>query len=272
MPSKDPKKSTAGKAAAKTKTQQSKGPRDENLSKKNALFEKRTRVFGIGGNIQPKRDLTRFVRWPKYVVLQRQRRVLMNRLKVPPPVNQFTKTLDKNSASLLFKLLNTYRPETKVQKKKRLIEAAKAKVAEKEEKVTSKPVVVKYGLNHITTLVEQKKAKLVVIAQDVDPIELVVWLPALCRKQEVPYVIVKGKSRLGTVVHKKTATALALTGVGKEDASKLSELVTIAKDGFNKNVETRRQWGGGRLSPKAAAIVRKKQKLVAREAASKNRA
>lgn len=38
-----------------------------------------------------------------------------------------------------------------------------------------------------------------VIAHDVDPIELVVWLPALCRKMEIPYAIVKGKSRLGAV-------------------------------------------------------------------------
>ena len=54
-----------------------------------------------------------------------------------------------------------------------------------------KPVVVKYGLNHITSLVESGKAQLVVIAHDVDPIELVVWLPALCKKMNIPYVIVK---------------------------------------------------------------------------------
>ncbi|XP_024178223.1 60S ribosomal protein L7a-like [Rosa chinensis] len=41
------------------------------------------------------------------------------------------------------------------------------------------------------------KAQLVVIAHDVDPIELVVWLPALCKKMEIPYCIVKGKARLG---------------------------------------------------------------------------
>lgn len=45
----------------------------------------------------------------------------------------------------------------------------------------------------------QNKAQLVVIAHDVDPIELVVWLPALCRKMEIPYCIVKGKARLGSV-------------------------------------------------------------------------
>lgn len=52
-------------------------------------------------------------------------------------------------------------------------------------------VVVKYGINHITTLVENGKAQLVAIAHDVDPVELVVWLPALCKKMGVPYCIVK---------------------------------------------------------------------------------
>lgn len=40
-------------------------------------------------------------------------------------------------------------------------------------------------------LVECGKAQLVVVAHDVDPVELVVWLPALCKKMGVPYCIVK---------------------------------------------------------------------------------
>jgi ribosomal protein L7Ae-like RNA K-turn-binding protein len=55
----------------------------------------------------------------------------------------------------------------------------------------SKPDVVRAGLNTVTKLVEQNEARLVVIAHDVDPIELVVWLPTLCQKKGVPYVIVK---------------------------------------------------------------------------------
>lgn len=51
----------------------------------------------------------------------------------------------------------------------------------------------------LTVVPLQNKAQLVVIAHDVDPIELVVWLPALCRKMEIPYCIVKGKARLGSV-------------------------------------------------------------------------
>ena len=56
--------------------------------------------------------------------------------------------------------------------------------------------MIKYGLNHVTTLIEEKKAKLVVIAHDVDPIELVCWLPQLCRKKEVPYCIIKVNCKL----------------------------------------------------------------------------
>jgi len=37
--------------------------------KRNPLFESRPRNFRIGGDIRHKRDLTRFVRWPRYIVL-----------------------------------------------------------------------------------------------------------------------------------------------------------------------------------------------------------
>merc|ERR1719508_207577 len=87
------------------------------LAKTNPLIEKKAKNFSIGGDIQPKRDLTRFVRWPKYVRLQRQKKTLYQRLKVPPSINQFTMTLDKQTATNLFGLLKKYKPESKVEKK-----------------------------------------------------------------------------------------------------------------------------------------------------------
>jgi len=105
----------------------------------------------------------------------------------------------------------------------------------------------------------QNKAQLVVIAHDVDPIEL------LCRKMEFPYCIVKGKALLGSVrflhcdlrlvtwsmvvwnecwnftnngmqiVHKKTASVLCLTTVKNEDKlefSKILEAIKIGKNGI----------------------------------------
>jgi len=233
----------------------------------NPLFESKKRNFGIGQAIQPKRDLTRFVKWPLYIKLQRQRRILLQRLKVPPTINQFTRALDKSTATQLFKLLHKYRPETKQAKTQRLLRVAKAASEKKEtsKEVPKKPTVVKYGLNHITGLVESKQAKLVVIAHDVDPIELVVWLPTLCRKMDVPYVIVKGKARLGSVVHKKTATAVALTSVGKEDQKDLATLTQVANEQYNKNPELRRLWGGQKKRPKSAAAQRLKEKAIAKE-------
>lgn len=72
----------------------------------------------------------------------------------------------------LFKLLAKYKPETLKEKKERLAKAAEQKAKSGETSQGSKPYFVKSGLNHITHLIEQKKAQLVIIAHDVDPIEV----------------------------------------------------------------------------------------------------
>lgn len=231
----------------------------------NPLFAANAKNFGIGQDVMPKRDMTRYVKWPKYVRLQRQRSVLLQRLKVPPTLNQFNMTLDKHTAAELFRFAQNYRPETKAQKKERLLAAAQAKESGSEAKNT-KPTVVKFGLNHVTALIEQKKAKLVVIAHDVDPIEIVCWLPALCRKFGIPYCIVKGKARLGTLVHQKQATALAFTDIRGEDAAAFQKLSEAVDNKFNKKwEEARRQWGGHIMGAKSQAATAKVEKLKARE-------
>lgn len=157
----------------------------------------------------------------------------------------------------------------------------------KKEDVSKKPYAVKYGLNHVVGLIENKKATLVLIPNDVDPIELVIFLPALCRKMGVPYAVVKGKARLGVVVHKKvcrhiststsycptrtnhstlsiqTAAVLALTEVRSEDKSELSKLVSTIKEGYSdKYEEAKRHWGGGIMGQKAIARTEKKRKAL----------
>jgi len=82
-----------------------------------------------------------------------------------------------------------------------------------------------------------KKASLVMIADDVDPIELVVFLPALCRKMGVAYCVVKNKARLGTVVHKKTAAVLAFEDVRSEDKSDFAKIQSAVKANFTDKYE-----------------------------------
>jgi large subunit ribosomal protein L7Ae len=232
----------------------------------NPLFEKRPKNFGIGQDIQPKRDLSRFVRWPKYIRLQRQRAILFQRLKVPPSINQFTQALDRQTAMQLFRLLDKYRPETKQQKKARLTARAEQRAKGKDDVPTKRPLVVRSGVNTVTTLIEQKKAQLVIIAHDVDPIEIVLFLPALCRKMGVPYCIVKGKARLGRVVRRKTVTCLALTTVNTEDRSGLNKLIDAVKTNFNERFdEIRRHWGGGVMGAKSQARINKIEKAKAKE-------
>ena len=218
------------------------------------------RNYGVGGAIQPKRDLSRFVRWPRYIRLQRQRKVLNMRLKVPPAIAQFSRTLDLNTATNVFNMLDKYQPEEKAAKKERLL--AKAGGADK----GGKPYFVKCGINHVTSLIENKKASLVVIAHDVDPVETIVWMPALCRQMDVPYCIVKGKARLGKVVHMKTATCLALTDIKQEDKPAFAKLVKSIKANFNdKYDEEMRKWGGGIMGVKSIAKTSRQDKIVEAE-------
>jgi len=224
------------------------------------------------------------------VRLQRQKRVLYQRLRVPPAINQFTHTLSKAHAVQLFALLDKYKPESPSEKRKRQREAAKAiakddkekekeqqerkekskqkakekakaKAKKKEGQKPQRPTI-KYGLNHVTHLVENKHAQLVIIAHDVEPIELVIHLPALCRKLEIPYAIVKSKSRLGRVVRKKTATSLALTEVKKEHQKQLDSLKQIFLEHFNSNKDVAKAWGGKKLGRRTIASLKKQHKFV----------
>ncbi len=138
--------------------------------------------------------------------------------------------------------------------------------------------MIKFGLNHITKLVEERKAKLVVIASDVDPIELVVWLPTLCRKMDIPYCFVKGKATLGRLVHQKNAAALALCEVRKEviyafiqDEAEFKNITEAYRSRFNDNADLRKKLGGGLRGSKSEAKYRRVEAEKEREVIKQNK-
>jgi large subunit ribosomal protein L7Ae len=262
---------TTQKTAPKTKKPATKKPEGVKKPKKpetkasmyKNLFIARPKIFGIGQARPPKIDLTRFVKWPKYVRLQRQRRVLFKRLKIPPTVNQFNRAANKPLAARVFKLLEKYRPENPKAKRERRRKESEKRVKGEHQKATPKPIQLHAGINTVTNLVERQKAQLVVIAHDVDPLELVLYLPTLCKKLGVPYVIVKSKSRLGHLVHLKNTAAVALSDVRKEDREEFNNLLESVRGSFNERyAEMNRTWGGLKLSRRSLEAQKAKLQVA----------
>lgn len=217
----------------------------------NPLIKATPKQYGRGNLTHP-RNLQRYVKYPLYVRIQKEKRLLMKRLKTPPAVNIFANhTLDKQNATQLFKILDHIKPEERAAKLQRIREEAKklAENKQKGEKVApvnkkDKPVQVAYGINNVVRLIERKAAKLVVIAHDVEPLEMVVFIPYLCKKLDIPYCIVKGKARLGKLIYKKTAAVLAVTDVKKEDKAQFEGLLTNVRSMYLENAHMYREFGG----------------------------
>ncbi|MFZ8830160.1 MAG: ribosomal L7Ae/L30e/S12e/Gadd45 family protein [Candidatus Aenigmatarchaeota archaeon] len=73
---------------------------------------------------------------------------------------------------------------------------SKEEILKKEGKVLEERMI-RRGTNEVTKAVDRGKAKLVVIAMDVEPEEIVMHLPPLCEEKGVPYTYVPSKLELG---------------------------------------------------------------------------
>jgi len=79
----------------------------------------------------------------------------------------------------------------------------------------------------------------------------------------VPYLIVKSKARLGTVVHKKTSAVLAITTVNRKDEKEFAVLIQKARDNYNNAYyETVKRTGGKVMGPKFNANRKIQEKKI----------
>ena len=81
------------------------------------------------------------------------------------------------------------------------------------------------GANEVTKQVERGQAKLVIMAEDISPEEILAHMPILCEEKNIPYAYVPSNDELGTSagLHVSTA-AIAILKPGK-DKSGLEALV-----------------------------------------------
>jgi large subunit ribosomal protein L7Ae len=64
------------------------------------------------------------------------------------------------------------------------------------EKIAESGKIAK-GINEVTKQVEKSNAKAVIVAQDVDPKEIIMHLPILCKEKGIAYLEVPSKAELG---------------------------------------------------------------------------
>ncbi|MCS7386439.1 MAG: 50S ribosomal protein L7ae [Candidatus Methanomethylicota archaeon] len=85
---------------------------------------------------------------------------------------------------------------------------------------------IKKGTNETTKAIERGLAKLVLIAEDVDPPEIVAHIPLLCEERKIPYVYVPSKSQLGRAAGIDVAAASACIIDPGDAAELVKEIVT----------------------------------------------
>ena len=84
---------------------------------------------------------------------------------------------------------------------------------------------IKKGTNETTKATERGLAKLVIIAEDVDPPEIVMHLPVLCEEKGIPYVHVPSKKELGAAAGLQVSAASACIVDPGEAKKELDELI-----------------------------------------------
>jgi large subunit ribosomal protein L7Ae len=92
---------------------------------------------------------------------------------------------------------------------------------------------VRKGTNETTKAIERGTSKLVVIAEDVEPPEVVAHLPILCEERNSPYIFVPSKQQLGQALGIDVPSAAACIMDAGEAQHILEQIInTIA--GFKK--------------------------------------
>jgi len=84
---------------------------------------------------------------------------------------------------------------------------------------------IKKGSNEATKAIERNVAKLVVVAKDVNPKEVVMHLPPLCEEKNIPLIVVPSKEELGAsagLVVPTAAVAIIQEGDAKNIIKELS--------------------------------------------------
>ncbi|MFX1357975.1 MAG: ribosomal L7Ae/L30e/S12e/Gadd45 family protein [Promethearchaeota archaeon] len=85
---------------------------------------------------------------------------------------------------------------------------------------------IRKGMNEVTKSIERSTAKLVIMAEDVSPPEILFHVPLLCEEKMIPYGFISTKKELGNVVRLNiSASAIAVENVGTGNDNILDDII-----------------------------------------------
>lgn len=84
---------------------------------------------------------------------------------------------------------------------------------------------VRRGTNETTKAIDKGQAQLVIIAEDVEPEEIVMHLPALCDEKKIPFIFVPSKQELGRASGIDVASASISVVEAGEGKNLLKEII-----------------------------------------------
>ncbi len=91
---------------------------------------------------------------------------------------------------------------------------------------SSRDSKIRKGMNEVTKAIERNLAKLVVMAEDVSPPEILFHVPLLCDEKKIPYAYISTKKELGGAVRiNVSSSAIAVENVGTGNDNVLGGII-----------------------------------------------
>jgi ribosomal protein eL8 len=85
---------------------------------------------------------------------------------------------------------------------------------------------IRKGMNEVTKSIERNQAKLVVMAEDVSPPEILYHVPVLCEEKKIPYIYISTKKALGKAVNiNVSSSSIAIEKLGSGNENLLKDII-----------------------------------------------
>jgi large subunit ribosomal protein L7Ae len=121
---------------------------------------------------------------------------------------------------------------------------------------------IKIGINEVTKIIERNTAKLVVIAEDVSPAEIIMHVPVLCKEKKVPFTYVQTREELGKLAGigaKASSIVVMDEGVAKKEFSSLVNKINEVVGGKKEEPKTEKPKAEKKEKPKAESVKAEKK-------------